>query len=566
MKIWKPRKLNVEYYNQFVENNYNKFLAYLLANRNYSYEFIDRLFYKTVKENIDIYKPLNGSYGIATKIYHHLLNSSNIAVYADYDMDGITSGYVMTSILRKICTAIGSNAKVFLQLPERKDGYGLSMNFCKDMVSKGCNLVITVDNGITKVSEVDYLKNNNVDVVITDHHEPQEYIGIPDCLICNPCYNDTKRSYLAGVAVAFNVAYTVSKIANVDIILDEYITMVALGTIADMMPTSEENVSYMYHGLKLMNDSSNVFLKALKSNITKFPVNYTNVAFDIAPLFNAAGRMGNCVYAGNCLFANSDKNINQYIEKLVQFNNERKVLSNKAIEEIKVDDENGVVVFNASNYPIGLHGLIANKIIEIYNRPAYVYKERDENYIGSMRSNDVNLTPILKAMLNRNIILDTGGHAYACSVTIDKNMEKNFKKSFDEFYVEALKESLSDSASEEILCDGVLDLSQVNASILLVLDGFPFTKNDIPMFACRAIVSDLYPTRTNPNNYWVTLSSAVDNSISIKSWQRGFNRYVMEGIDIGSTIDVLYSVKRNFMYKDKYTPSIEILDIHTTSQ
>ena len=158
--------------------------------------------------------PLNGAEEAADRILSAIKSDERIGIFADYDCDGITSGFVMRWGLTAIKRALHSNAAIYLYYPQRKDGYGLSNAYCKAAKGK-LDLVITVDNGIATREQEEILWGYGIDLIVTDHHEPKNATlpALKSTPIVDPCYNDIDRSYLAGVAVAYNVVFTAARLA-----------------------------------------------------------------------------------------------------------------------------------------------------------------------------------------------------------------------------------------------------------------------------------------------------------------------------------------------------------------
>ena len=239
-------------------------------------------------------------------------NEAEIYIFADYDADGVNAGYVMTDALVSIKEAIESECKINVYYPNRAEGYGLSMSFCKAIAPRKTKkriLVITVDNGITKKEEVAYLQSKGVECIITDHHAPKEG-ETPECLVVDPWLNDLhddNAKGLCGAAVAYKVAGRILEMYEDETYILNYLPNVAIATITDMMPATPENIGLVGYGLWLIenghaNEAINYYMEY--KNLKELSVK--DIAFEIGPQINACGRMGNIHKATDFIFSNGD--------------------------------------------------------------------------------------------------------------------------------------------------------------------------------------------------------------------------------------------------------------------
>ena len=232
-------------------------------------------------------------------------NKEKIAVFGDYDVDGITGVSVLLLYLRDEL-----KANVCYYIPDRlKEGYGLNMEALNALADDGVKLIITVDCGITASEEAKEITKRGVEMIITDHHECQN--ELPECVaVVNPKREDSGYPYreLAGVGVAFKLIQALSDNKNNEYLLEKYSEIVALGTVADIVPLLDENRVLVAYGIKYMRNDKNFGLKSLLevANLTSAEVNAGTLGFQIAPRINAAGRMGNANVAVE-LFAGTDK-------------------------------------------------------------------------------------------------------------------------------------------------------------------------------------------------------------------------------------------------------------------
>lgn len=502
--------------------------------------------------------PLNGSIPVAEIIIKHLKSNSNIYVFADYDCDGLTSGYVMANGLREIRNALKSTSKIMLHYPERTEGYGLSMNFCEKVVGKA-KLVITVDNGITKYNEVQFLKSHGCDVVITDHHEAVEGL-VPDTAICNPCFNDIDRGHLAGVGVAWNVIKMTDSLSGAKIDTQKYISAVAVGTVADVMPLTPENVALIEIGLQQMNKGKALpFFNFYKAYETSLDFTAKDIGWNLGPKLNAAGRMGNVWLGAAGLFALEDDEMRQVLKDLNSMNSERKELTDEFKEKVKEIDilDARIATYNGSETRKGVHGILAGELAKQFPMyPAFVYSEQNGILHGSIRCNNKNidLMEMFLHQKNKGNLISVGGHKFACVISLKKDRLDDFINSFsDEF------DSL-DLKTEEESCyyDTLISLSSANTALLTQLNRIPTDRNTQPVFVLpNALVISTNISNKNPKNICFKLS---DNTSTKEVWAWGFSEKYKE---LGSPkqLHILCSIEQDFRHKTSARASLKVIDI-----
>ena len=339
-----------------------------------------------------------------------------ILVFGDYDVDGISA----TSIVVKALNKLGVKADFFL--PNRyEDGYGLSIEVIDKIKQKfNPDLIITVDCGITAVKEVEYAKSIGIQIIVTDHHEIGEQL--PDTIIINTKFNDQEYSYrgLCGTGVAYKLAEAlVGKDECV-----EFLPIVAIATIADIVPLTGENRYLIKQGFANMN----LLPQGLKQMFNENKVSFvkpdaSDIAFKIAPKLNASGRMGDAIDSLLLYFETNPAKIKLQIEKIMQHNTKRQQLGNLVYEDCKkilskkdITKMPAIILWNES-WDQGILGIECSKILEEYNRPVFLFTKEGNLLHGSARSiNDINIHNILT---NVSDILEVfGGHTMAAGLTL----------------------------------------------------------------------------------------------------------------------------------------------------
>jgi len=524
--------------NKFKELGIGDVLAKVLANRDVSYDNIYNLLKSPVNligRPIDMAGCAEAGEAIADIIECH----KNIYVFADYDVDGLTAGYIMSMFLQDM----GANVQVYY--PERKDGYGLSLNFVKNLGKD--DAVITVDNGITANEAVRYCNKNGISVVVTDHHEPSG--NIPDCPVCDPhLKKDGYGHHLCGAAVAYKVCHYIGNILGRGGEVLKYLPYAAIGTIADVMPMVPENQAIVSIGIKMINDgyAKNISELADALNISK--LTSEEIAWKIGPELNACSRLGNTNLARDFLFHDGPKKeLQKIIVKIDSMNESRKSMTKSAMDAANKQDYSNdyVCIFDATDFPVGLSGVIAGKLMDITGKPAIVYvRNKGTVWPGSLRS-QFDILPLLEKEKKAGHIADYGGHANACGVSLLSDVD-TFKKSLNRQIKEMLESS--DVVMEEPTfdIDAEIKLSDVNKKNLVEVSSIPSDKKvfPTPIFTINNLkVAGSRRSSNNPDNICFTLVDDTGYTQDIWAWRKG-----MEYESLGSPtyIDIAGTMKWGF--------------------
>lgn len=349
----------------------------------------------------------------------------SVVVYGDYDADGVCASAIMCRAL----SDFGVEANAFV--PERKDGYGISVRAVDFIFEEYCpQLIITVDCGISNAAEVEYIKEQGAEIIVTDHHELPEVL--PDCICINPKIDDDyPYDNLCGAGVAFKVACALNgKEAY------KYLDFTAIATVADSVPLTGENRSLVAEGLKLINASP-------RKNYTGFyrsgeRVNAQTLAFSVAPKINAAGRMGDAAAALALFLSDDDKDVYDNSVRLSAYNAERQScceeLYNSAKLKIKEKGAHGrVIVLWDESWNAGFVGIIAARLAEEYCRPTLLFVKNGDMLKGSARSIDgVNVFEALKAC--GHLISEFGGHSQAAGVNIREENLSALEQALNDYF------------------------------------------------------------------------------------------------------------------------------------
>lgn len=382
------------------------FITAHLYRHHKSEEEIREFLYPTVSD-----KEIPGTKEVAERLKLALDKKQRVLIFGDYDVDGLSSVALMTLFLRE-------NAfDPLYYVPNRYDeGYGLTMAAIKNLPE--IDLLISFDCGITAVDEVEFLKSKGVEVLITDHHQPGE--TLPDCPIINPQLGDEFLE-LAGVGVAYKLASFLSHNYGYKLPQDSLV-FAMLGTVCDLMPLVRENRILVKEGIKAYEKTLHPGLLALL-RLAPGQVSAQHIGFQIGPMINAAGRLGEAGEALTLLLGEGDSD--ELALKLRQYNLQRKEEEAQVVDEaLREVDNNQPLIVVSGDWKKGVLGLAASRLAQGYKKPAIVL---DRSLSGSSRS--VGNFSIIKALEDSSIFLEHyGGHVMAAGLSIKKEQFENFKE------------------------------------------------------------------------------------------------------------------------------------------
>lgn len=378
------------------------------------------------------------------RILEAVEKGQKILIYGDYDVDGVTS----TSVLYNFLSSLGVNLDFFI--PNRvNDGYGITLDTAEIIVNLGCQLVITVDCGISAIKEVDYIKSKGIDIIITDHHECRE--DIPDAFaVINPKRQDCQYPFkeLAGVGIAYKLVAALCKSLQLGDIHYKYLDIVTIGTIADVVPLVGENRIIASNGLKIMKNTTNIGLMELLKHCNKNNDDITTwmVAFIIAPRINAAGRMGDAKRAVS-LFTTKDRTAAMEVAELLSSENKaRQDIESAIIDEVlnKIESDNKykdkkVMVVAGEGWHHGVIGIAASKVTERYYKPCIILSCENGILKGSGRSIE-GFNMFMAICACENLLDNYGGHEMAAGVTLKEENLEEFDRLLNNFADNNMKE------------------------------------------------------------------------------------------------------------------------------
>lgn len=376
----------------------------------------------------------------AARITRAVDNMEKIAVYGDYDADGVTSTAMLYSYLET------RGADVIFYIPQREgEGYGMNIGAVEYLKEQGVSLIVTVDNGISSVQEVARANELGIDVVVTDHHRPQE--TLPDAVAVVDAYRPDDTSpykHFSGVGIAFKLLMALEDGAgDVEDLLEAYSDLVAIGTIGDIVPLTGENRTLIRAGLERLSQSDRPGVQALLENagIAGKALTSTNVAFTLVPRINATGRMGAPERAVRLLISGYEEEAEVLSEEICADNEERRRVEAEIAEAAFADIEakgyrkDRVVVVDGENWHHGVIGIVASRVTERCGKPCMIISRGETEAKGSGRS--VEGFSLFEAICAcGDLLLKFGGHPMAAGITLKPENIEAFRKRINQYAAE----------------------------------------------------------------------------------------------------------------------------------
>lgn len=376
----------------------------------------------------------------AARITRAVDNMEKIAVYGDYDADGVTSTAMLYSYLET------RGADVIFYIPQREgEGYGMNIGAVEYLKEQGVSLIVTVDNGISSVQEVARANELGIDVVVTDHHRPQEIL--PDAVAVVDAYRPDDTSpykHFSGVGIAFKLLMALEDGAgDVEDLLEAYSDLAAIGTIGDIVPLTGENRTLIRAGLERLSQSDRPGVQALLENagIAGKALTSTNVAFTLVPRINATGRMGAPERAVRLLISGYEEEAEVLSEEICADNEERRRVEAEIAEAAFADIEakgymkDRVVVVDGENWHHGVIGIVASRVTERCGKPCMIISRGETEARGSGRS--IEGYSLFEAICAcGDLLIKFGGHPMAAGITLKPENIEAFRKRINQYAAE----------------------------------------------------------------------------------------------------------------------------------
>lgn len=480
-------------------------------------------------------------------------SQESIAVFGDYDADGITSTTLLTEVLETL------GAKVIPYIPEREEGYGVNINAIDTLHALNISLIITVDCGIRSPEELRYAQELGMSVIVTDHHVPAEIIPDVHSVVCPRVEGDEyPEKNLAGVGIAYKLAQAIfMEKSGSKNFAEHWLDLAAIGTVADVVPLLGENRLIVAKGLRAIRFSERIGLRSLISvaGFDQRKINTFDIGFGIAPRLNAAGRLDSPKKALKLLMTSSHQEAGLLSQELDDLNRKRQKETGfmQEFAQATIDEDKNIIVAFSEEFNSGLVGLVSARLTEFYYRPSIVGYVGKEYTRASCRSiPEFHITHALDKC--EHLLVRHGGHAMAAGFTVSN---ENLEKLVQELEVIANTEIDQKSLKPKILIDLEYPLHKLPANILSDLDQLePLgSENTEAVFVSRDV--EVKNARTVGRD---------ENHLKLKLRDRNIE-YDAIAFNLGywgkampPKIDVVYSIERNF-YNGNIYKQLKVKDL-----
>lgn len=480
------------------------------------------------------------------RVQRAIRSGEKIIAHGDYDADGVCGAAVLVEGLKTL------GAQVTPYIPHReREGYGLNKESVEGFAKSGTKLIITADCGISNKAEIESAKNLGMDVIVTDHHQQPLDLPPADAII-NPNISGEQYPFrgLAGVGVAFKLISALYKrTPDMKPGMEKWLLdLVAISTITDMMPLLDENRVLVRYGLIVMRKTRRKGLLALLASLKngKESVDAHHIGFFIGPRLNAAGRLKHANIAYDLMTATDSQEADRLLKRLEQVNDDRKFITELITGEVEaqlgvVNPEQKALFAFGKNWPIGVVGLVANKVAQKYNRPVFILGEADGNIVASGRSvPQLNIVEVLQA--SEKYYAKYGGHAAACGFTL------KYKEDLEEWKIfmhELISKKLQDTPNDPLLeIESEIRLHDAHAETWKFLSELePFGQaNPRPVFCTKnVLVKEKRALGKDGKHLKLVLGQGNDVREAIGF---SFGKYHAD-ITAGKPIDIAYEIDMN---------------------
>ncbi|MBP1577370.1 MAG: single-stranded-DNA-specific exonuclease RecJ [Oscillospiraceae bacterium] len=488
-------------------------------------------------------------------------NEELICVFGDYDCDGVAATAMMKSYLESV------GARSCYYIPHReKEGYGLNNAAIADLSRMGVRLIITVDNGVSAIEEIEYANSLGMRVVVTDHHQPKDIL--PDAAaVVNPHRSDCPYPFkdLAGVGVAFKLLCAMEG-ENGEELLEQYGDLLAIGTVADIVSLTGENRCFVKRGLELMSDSYRVGIRALlaSAGLEGKKLNSDSVAFGIAPRINAAGRLDSAENAVMLLLTEDESEAAEIVSQMESFNSSRKSEEKKITDDIAQQLKNDpnllnrrILSFCGEGWNAGVVGIVCSRLVDRFGKPCLLIAINGDEAKGSGRSVEgYSLIGAITACSEK--LTRYGGHPMAAGFSLMKDDVSEFLHSLEQFSAENYP--VMPAVTLKIDCEvepALLNVAEIKG--LDILEPFG-SANPSPVFMVSgAVVDKIIPLSEGKH---IKLRLAKDKTLfEVVCF---FVRPVGFCVSVGDLVDVAFSASIN-EYHGQVSPSLKFKAIRLSN-
>jgi single-stranded-DNA-specific exonuclease len=537
-------------------------IAQILINRNISEAQDVQHFLFGSLDNLHDPFQMRGMSAAVERIKKAISAGERIFIFGDYDVDGILSVVALTKALQ----SLGAEVEYFI--PDRlKQGYGMKGKYIDNVLARNASLVISVDCGIKAVEFVERSKENGIDVIITDHHQPGP--TLPDALaVLNPVVESSgyPDKTLAGIGVVFKLIQALLESEGKSAQLPHYLKLVSIGTIADVATLKGENRLFVKFGLEQLEHVNNVGLKSLIEvcGLLGKRITVGDVGFRISPRINAAGRLGLTDLAVQLFFSESVSESEGMVEQLDKLNAERQKIEGKIfqqsmflVKEKKLHEKYKLLILGCEEWHRGVIGIVASRLKETFHQPIILFSYRGEKASGSGRS--IQEFPLIDCLEEtKRFLMTYGGHVLAVGCELMRDQMDAFREAANNFADSKLSE---DDFKKKIHIDAKLDFNNIGIRFLdnmQLLSPFGIG-NPKPIFFTELAEVVAKPKTLNGKHSKFLLRQN-GKMFEALGWGRGdWAEYAQRG----DLIDLVYSLQfSHYLGEERLNLSLEDIKIH----
>lgn len=550
-----------------IEPNIDKDILNLLYNRNIKDSEEIHNFLNISLDNIHSPLLLKDVDRAVERVLKAKENGEDIWIYGDYDVDGITS----TSLCYLALSELGISPKYYI--PLRDEGYGLNKEAMDYIKSQGGKVIITVDCGISAHPEIEYANSLGLDIIVTDHHEINNG-NPPAYAVINPKREDNEfpYKYLAGVGTAFMLIYALFDKLGKKEDLYKYLDIVAIGTVADIVPLLEENRIFTKFGMEQLNRSHwlgiSMLIKKIFEDYQTRKFSTYDIGFIIAPIFNAAGRLEDAKRAVELFIEKDHRVCTEIINELLNNNSERKEIQETILERaiFKIENEklfeNSVLVVAEEGFHHGVIGIVASKILDRYYKTTIIMEIKPEEGIATASCRSIegfNMIEALNSM--KELFVKYGGHAGAAGFSIKIENIDEFSRRINEYAKKNIPES---SLIKPVKLDITIPAYKISYDFIdkiSLLEPFGFG-NPSPLFALNNCeISGLRPIGKEKTH---TMFNVKKDNLEIKNCVWFNSDDVFSEVASITHADIAFKLKLE-TYKDRYQYKMYVEDMQLPS-
>ena len=550
MSNWIVKKVDKDKLNKIndISDKYHisKFLSRILVNRDINVDEVKFMLSNDINDIIS--EKLLPDVDLACeKIKKYIDEKKKIRIVGDYDVDGICSTYILYDGLKNI------GADVSFRIPERiKDGYGINISIIEECINDKIDLIITCDNGISQNEEIEYAMKNNIDVIITDHHEIPNN-PIKNVLTVNPKRKDLECPYpfegICGAVVAYKLIINLYKyIGDKKDVINFYLPFAMIATVCDIMPLTNENHIIVKSGLKSIKETQNKGLRKLIeiSGLIDKTITYYHIGFIIGPLINASGRIETASVAMELLICDDESEILNLAMKLKELNDERKNMTIKGAEEainevIDKYEKDKILVLYLNNVKEQVAGIVAGRVKDKFNKPTIILTDSNEEGVLKASCRSIEVYDIFANLeKHKDMFIKFGGHKLAAGFSMKKDNLDKLRKILNE------ECTLNDTDFIKIIrADDILNASVMSVQMYDEIDkvspyGNQFEKPVYIITNAKLSLKNIYGEKQNIGKFVIEKDNIYLNAVTFD-----LNDKMKELVENNEFFNVLFSININ---------------------